>query len=70
MPALLEVDGLTIDARADDGSLVPNVPIHSLAELYGDNGSIGDVCAPLYGPFFRSAVDVIESACNDIPERR
>ena len=29
------------------------------------NGSVGNICATDYGPFFMDAISVIESACND-----
>jgi hypothetical protein len=29
------------------------------------NGSVGDICAPDYSPFFTSAISVIEDACDN-----
>ena len=42
--------------------------VNGLAELFGRRGSVGDVCAPSYGPFFAGAVDIIDDACDSLPE--
>ncbi len=41
------------------------VHIRDFVNLFGDNGFLGGVCEPDYGPTFAEAVGVIEGACNN-----
>jgi hypothetical protein len=34
-------------------------------QLFGDNGFVGAICEPDYGPFFQQAIDVIQNACEN-----
>ena len=45
-----------------------NVRIKEFTEMFDANGSLGDVCADNYGPFFDKAVSVIATACDNQPE--
>ncbi|MCA9652163.1 MAG: VWA domain-containing protein [Myxococcales bacterium] len=44
----------------DDG-----VHIATFTELFGDNGFLGGICEPDYGPIFNQAIGVIDSACDN-----
>lgn len=37
--------------------------IMELVDLFGDRGLVGDICADSFGPFFRDAIALIDSAC-------
>ncbi len=41
------------------------VHIRDFVNLFGENGFLGGVCEPDYGPTFAEAVGVIEGACNN-----
>ena len=49
-PATAEEDGLHI--------------VH-FTQMFGDNGFLGGVCEPDYGPIFNEAIGVIETACSN-----
>ena len=38
--------------------------VMEFARLFGATGSVGDICADSFGPFFSAAVGPIESACG------
>ena len=33
--------------------------------MFGPRGIVGSVCAPDYAPFFTSAVDVVDTTCDE-----
>ncbi len=41
------------------------VNIATFVNLFGDNGFLGGVCEPDYGPVFAEAVGIIQDACNN-----
>ncbi|MEX1361926.1 MAG: vWA domain-containing protein [Nannocystaceae bacterium] len=41
------------------------VHIRDFVNLFGDNGFLGGVCEPDYGPVFADAVAIVEDACNN-----
>lgn len=52
----------------DEGGAEIAPRIKSYTEMFGERGSVGDVCAADYDPFFEQAVSVIEFACDGLPE--
>ncbi len=46
-------------------SVYDGVNIASFVSLFGDNGFLGGICEPDYGPVFSQAVAIIEDACNN-----
>lgn len=57
--------GATCDFPGFDGAeLSPR--LQAFVELSGDRGFVGDVCAPNYDPFFDSALEVLDFACDNI----
>ncbi len=42
--------------------------VMAFAQLFGATGSVGDICADSFGPFFSAAVGQIESACGGFIE--
>jgi hypothetical protein len=46
-------------------SVYDGVNIASFVSLFGENGFLGGVCEPDYGPVFTEAVAIIEQACNN-----
>lgn len=48
-----------------DSAPFDGVHIRDFVNLFGDNGFLGGVCEPDYGPIFADAVSVIEGACNN-----
>ena len=47
-------------AGYDDGA-----NIVEFVSLFGDNGFLGGICEPDYGPIFSEAVGIIEGACEN-----
>ncbi len=48
------------------GSLTNDgVNIVTFTEMFGDNGFLGGICEPDYGPIFSEAVGVIDNACEN-----
>lgn len=50
-----------------DGAEI-SVRIAEFTKMFGERGIIGDVCTDNYDPFFEMAVNVIELACDSLPE--
>jgi hypothetical protein len=52
-----------------DGEVLPADRFVEFVDLFGDRGSIGDVCSDAYDPFFAQAVGLIDTACDEfVPE--
>jgi hypothetical protein len=50
---------------APQGSEVDGTRLMQLAQAFGANGFIGDICAASFGAFFDDAVNLIETACEN-----
>jgi len=54
-----------------DGPCVPmyawedGMHIKTFTEMFGENGFLGGICEPDYGPIFQQAIGVIETACDN-----
>ncbi len=46
------------------GTELDGVRIMQFAQMFDQNGLVGDICAPSFGPFFDQAVGLIDSACD------
>ncbi|HET6584609.1 MAG TPA: hypothetical protein VFG69_14220, partial [Nannocystaceae bacterium] len=41
------------------------VNIKTFTQMFEDNGFIGGICEPDFGPIFQEAIGVIETACDN-----
>lgn len=63
---LLEPEDDAINLQDGEGAVISRRLIE-FVEMFGERGTVGDVCAPNYDPFFDDAISVIEFACDTIP---
>ncbi|PRP97421.1 hypothetical protein ENSA5_34130 [Enhygromyxa salina] len=49
----------------DNGGAESSARLRAFLDSWGDNGIFGSICAPDYDDFFQSAVDIIDTTCDD-----
>lgn len=62
-------DSLCEELDEDQGTGAEASPrLRDFVDRFGDRGLAASVCAEDYAPFFVRAIELVDSACDDIPE--